>query len=70
MTNAASARWIPSPRILALSTVGWGQTTGGCNYSGWLGGWVHDEHSISQVEPITKNIGIVYSGMGPDYRWE
>ena len=30
---------------------------------------LYDEHSISKVEPITKNIGIVYSGMGPDYRW-
>ena len=38
MTNAASARWNPSPRTLALSTVGWDCTTGGCNYSGWVGG--------------------------------
>ena len=30
---------------------------------------LYDEHSINKVEPITKNIGIVYSGMGPDYRW-
>jgi len=29
---------------------------------------LYDEHSIHKVEPITKNIGIVYSGMGPDYR--
>jgi 20S proteasome subunit alpha 2 len=30
---------------------------------------LYDEHSIHKVEPITKNIGIVYSGMGPDYRF-
>ena len=30
---------------------------------------LYDEHSISKVEPITKNIGIVYSGMGLDNRW-
>lgn len=29
---------------------------------------LYDEHSIHKVETITKNIGIVYSGMGPDYR--
>ncbi|XP_076437272.1 proteasome subunit alpha type-2-like [Babylonia areolata] len=29
---------------------------------------LYDEHSINKVETITKNIGIVYSGMGPDYR--
>ncbi|XP_013395284.1 proteasome subunit alpha type-2 isoform X1 [Lingula anatina] len=29
---------------------------------------LYDEHSIHKVELITKNIGIVYSGMGPDYR--
>merc|ERR1712168_1318087 len=27
-----------------------------------------DEHSIHKIEMITKNIGMVYSGMGPDYR--
>ena len=30
---------------------------------------LYDEHSVHKVEPITKNIGMVYSGMGPDYRW-
>ena len=29
---------------------------------------LYDEHSIHKVELITKNIGMVYSGMGPDYR--
>lgn len=29
---------------------------------------MYDEHSVHKVEPITKNIGMVYSGMGPDYR--
>ncbi|XP_046549687.1 proteasome subunit alpha type-2 [Haliotis rubra] len=29
---------------------------------------LYDEHSINKVESITKNIGMVYSGMGPDYR--
>ncbi|XP_071943486.1 proteasome subunit alpha type-2 [Antedon mediterranea] len=29
---------------------------------------LYDEHSINKVEMITKNIGMVYSGMGPDYR--
>lgn len=29
---------------------------------------LYDEHSIFKVEPITKHIGMVYSGMGPDYR--
>lgn len=27
-----------------------------------------EEHSIFKIEPITKHIGMVYSGMGPDYR--
>ena len=27
-----------------------------------------DEHSICKVEQITDHIGMVYSGMGPDYR--
>ncbi|XP_072020174.1 proteasome subunit alpha type-2-like [Amphiura filiformis] len=29
---------------------------------------LYDEHSVHKVESITKNIGMVYSGMGPDYR--
>merc|ERR1712150_447963 len=29
---------------------------------------LYDEHSINKIELITKNIGIVYSGMGSDYR--
>lgn len=29
---------------------------------------LYDEHSVSKVEMITKHIGMVYSGMGPDYR--
>ncbi|ELT93479.1 hypothetical protein CAPTEDRAFT_154995 [Capitella teleta] len=29
---------------------------------------LYDEHSIHKVEMITKNVGMVYSGMGPDYR--
>lgn len=29
---------------------------------------LYDEHSITKVEMITKNIGMAYSGMGPDYR--
>lgn len=29
---------------------------------------LNDEHSIMKIEPITSNIGMVYSGMGPDYR--
>ncbi|CAK8671081.1 proteasome subunit alpha type-2-like [Clavelina lepadiformis] len=29
---------------------------------------LYDEQSIHKVEPITDKIGIVYSGMGPDYR--
>ena len=27
-----------------------------------------DEHSIMKIEPITSHIGMIYSGMGPDYR--
>ena len=30
---------------------------------------LYDEHSIHKVEAITDNIGMVYSGMGPDYRY-
>ncbi|CAG2171706.1 unnamed protein product [Oppiella nova] len=29
---------------------------------------IYEEHSIFKVEAITKHIGLVYSGMGPDYR--
>ncbi|KAF5276200.1 hypothetical protein FQR65_LT04004 [Abscondita terminalis] len=29
---------------------------------------LYDEHSVHKVEKITKHIGMVYSGMGPDYR--
>uniref|UniRef100_A0A8C7YVU9 Proteasome 20S subunit alpha 2a n=1 Tax=Oryzias sinensis TaxID=183150 RepID=A0A8C7YVU9_9TELE len=30
---------------------------------------LYDEQSVHKVEPITKHIGMVYSGMGPDYRY-
>lgn len=29
---------------------------------------LYDEHSVNKVEMITGHIGMVYSGMGPDYR--
>lgn len=29
---------------------------------------LYDETTIHKVEPITKHIGMIYSGMGPDYR--
>ncbi|GFQ65473.1 proteasome subunit alpha type-2 [Trichonephila clavata] len=29
---------------------------------------LYEEHSIHKVEMVTKHIGMVYSGMGPDYR--
>jgi 20S proteasome subunit alpha 2 len=29
---------------------------------------LHDDRTIHKVEPICKNMGLVYSGMGPDYR--
>ena len=29
---------------------------------------LNDEHSICKIEQITKHVGMVYSGMGPDYR--
>lgn len=29
---------------------------------------MYDENSVHKIENITDNIGIVYSGMGPDYR--
>ena len=30
---------------------------------------LYDEHSIHRIEMVTKNIGMVYSGMGPDFRY-
>ena len=30
---------------------------------------LYDEHSIHKIETISRNIGMVYSGMGPDYRF-
>jgi 20S proteasome subunit alpha 2 len=30
---------------------------------------LHDDRTIHKVEQICKNIGLVYSGMGPDYRY-
>lgn len=29
---------------------------------------LYEEHSIFKVEMVTKHIGVIYSGMGPDYR--
>lgn len=29
---------------------------------------MYDEHSIMKIEPITSHVGMIYSGMGPDYR--
>ena len=29
---------------------------------------LHDDRSIHKVEPLCKSMGLVYSGMGPDYR--
>ena len=29
---------------------------------------LYEEHSTFKIEKITDNIGMVYSGMGPDYR--
>lgn len=29
---------------------------------------LHDDRSINKIECISKNVGMVYSGMGPDYR--
>ncbi|XP_030369781.1 proteasome subunit alpha type-2 [Scaptodrosophila lebanonensis] len=29
---------------------------------------LYEEHSVHRVEMVTKHIGMVYSGMGPDYR--
>jgi len=29
---------------------------------------LYEEHSVQKVEMLTKHIGLVYSGMGPDYR--
>ena len=30
---------------------------------------LYDESSIHKIEMITKNVGMTYSGMGPDYRF-
>ena len=30
---------------------------------------LYDEKTIHKVEQITQNVGMVYSGMGPDYRF-
>ena len=30
---------------------------------------LYDESSIHKIEMITKNVGMIYSGMGPDYRY-
>jgi len=29
---------------------------------------LYEEHSVHKIEMITPKIGMVYSGMGPDYR--
>lgn len=29
---------------------------------------LYEEHSVHKIETITPTIGMVYSGMGPDYR--
>jgi 20S proteasome subunit alpha 2 len=29
---------------------------------------LYDEHSVYKIEQVSENIGMVYSGMGPDYR--
>lgn len=29
---------------------------------------LNDDRSINKIEPLTSNVGMVYSGMGPDYR--
>lgn len=29
---------------------------------------LYEEHSVHRVEMVTDHIGMVYSGMGPDYR--
>jgi len=29
---------------------------------------LHDDRSINKIESVAKNVGMVYSGMGPDYR--
>jgi len=31
---------------------------------------LYDDQTIHKVEQITHNLGMVYSGMGPDYRYE
>lgn len=29
---------------------------------------LHDDRSVNKIESLSKNVGMVYSGMGPDYR--
>ena len=29
---------------------------------------LYDDTSVHKIELISKNVGMVYSGMGPDYR--
>jgi 20S proteasome subunit alpha 2 len=29
---------------------------------------LHEDKSVNKVEVLTSNVGVVYSGMGPDYR--
>lgn len=29
---------------------------------------LQEEHSVHRIEPVTDHIGMVYSGLGPDYR--
>ena len=30
---------------------------------------LYDDSTINKVEMVTKSVGMVYSGMGPDYRY-
>ena len=30
---------------------------------------LYDDSTINKVEMVTKSVGMVYSGMGPDYRF-
>ena len=30
---------------------------------------LYDENTVNKIEVVTDNIGMVYSGMGPDYRF-
>ena len=29
---------------------------------------LHDDRSVNKIECLSNNVGMVYSGMGPDYR--